>query len=97
MGIKYKYVTKNKKLAKFLLEKEKEKNILSDQSHLKYKTIEKNVEYVYHYGWPNIHLYAIGVYKLNNGYEISFDYCYEMDTQNIQNIKKVVYYNLNII
>jgi hypothetical protein len=52
MGIKYKYVTKNKKLVTFLLEKEKEKekNILSDQSHLKYKTIEKNVEYVYHYG-----------------------------------------------
>ena len=90
---RYKHVIKNKGLLKFLLEK----NILLNTQDLKYKTLEKTTEYINHYGWHNTHLYAIGIYKLNNGITISFDYCYEMDTKNIQNIKKVIYYNLLIL
>ena len=72
-------------------------NILLDIQHLKYKTLEKTTEYVNHYGWHNTHLYAIGIYKLNNGMTISFDYCYEMDIKNIQNIKKVIYCKLLLL
>lgn len=82
---KYKFVIKNTQLFNFLLQT----NILLDIiQHLKYKTLEKTTEYVNHYEWHNTYLYAIGIYKLNNGMTISFDYCYEMDIKNIQNIKK---------
>ena len=90
---KYKFVIKNTQLFNFLLQT----NILLDIQHLKYKTLEKTTEYVNHYGWHNTHLYAIGIYKLNNGMTISFDYCYEMDIKNIQNIKKVIYCKLLLL
>ena len=90
---KYKFVIKHTQLFNFLLQT----NILLDIQHLKYKTLEKTTEYVNHYGWHNTHLYAIGIYKLNNGMTISFDYCYEMDIKNIQNIKKVIYCKLLLL
>ena len=93
MGRSYKLVIKNIRLLNFLLQT----NILVDIQHIKYKTLEKTKEYVNHYGWSNTHLYAIGIYKLNNGMTISFNYCYEMDSQNIQNIKEVIYYNLLLL
>jgi hypothetical protein len=89
----YKSVTKNIRLFNFLIET----NILYDICSLKYKTLGKTTEYVHHYGWHNIHLYAIGIYKLNNNNEIAFDYCYEMDPKNTKNIKKVIHYNLQIL
>jgi hypothetical protein len=90
---KYKLVIKHSPLNRFLLQN----NMLQDTIKLKYKTLEKTTEYINHYGWSNTHLYAIGLYKLNNGFIISFDYCYEMDTINIQNIKKVIYCKLMIL
>ena len=89
----YKRLTKNKRLLKYIVQKNISDNII----YLKYKKLEKTKEYVHHYGWNNTHLYAIGIYKLNNGTIISFDYCYEMDQKNIHNIKKVIYYNLIIL
>lgn len=89
----YKHVMKNIRLLNFIIQK----NISMDIKNLKYKTLEKTTEYVNHYGWHNTHLYAIGIYKLNNGITISFDYCYEMDTKNIQNIKNVIYCNLVLL
>ena len=89
----YKHITKNIRLLNFIIQT----NILDDIQYLKYKTLEKTTEHVHHYGWDNTHLYAIGIYKLNNNIKISFDYCYEMDTKNIKNIKKVIYYNLVIL
>ncbi len=89
----YKSIMKNKRLLNFLLETK----ILDDIQCIKYKTIEKTTEHVHHYSYHNVHLYGIGIYKLNNNIEISFDYCYEMDPINIQNIKKVIYYNLQIL
>lgn len=85
----YKRVTKNIRIFKFL----EQTNIL-DVRRLKYKTLEKTTEYIDYYGWHEIHLYANGIYKLNNGIEISFDYCYEMDENNVKNIKKVIYCKL---
>jgi hypothetical protein len=52
---------------------------------------------MHHCGWYNTHLYAIGIYKLNNNIKITFDYYYEMDPVNTQNIKKVIYCNLQIL
>lgn len=93
MAKKYKYVIKNKKLLTFI----HQLNIVSNIQKLKYKTTEKITEYIYHYGWNNIHLYAIGTYTLNNGIKIYFDYCYEIDVNNIYNIKKIIYYNLYLM
>ena len=89
----YKSVMKNTRLLNFLLET----NVLDDIRCLKYKTLEKKTEYVHHYGWNNIHLYAIGIYKLSNNIEITFDYSYEMDIINTKNIKQVIYYNLKLL
>lgn len=86
----YRRITKNIRILNYLLQT----NILDDVRDLKYKTIEKQTEYIDYYGWNDIHLYANGIYKLNNGTEISFDYCYEIDQKNIKNIKKVIYCNL---
>lgn len=93
MGRSYKSIIKNIRLLNFLLET----NVLYDIQCLKYKTLEKTKEYVHHYGWHNTHLYAVGIYKLNNNIVITFDYCYEMDPINTQNINKVIYYNLQIL
>jgi hypothetical protein len=93
MSKRYKQVIKHKTLYNFLLETKTPENIKS----LKYKTIEKTIETVHHYGWQNPHLYGIGIYQLNNGITIGFNYCYEMDPQKIQNIKVVIYCNLAIL
>lgn len=91
----YKTVINNSRLLHFLLKT----NIYDDIKDIKYKTIERITESVHHYGWSNVHLYALGTYQLNNGNEINFDYCYEMDPNNIKNIKCVVschlYYIVN--
>ena len=89
----YKRLTKNKRLLKYIVQKNISDNII----YLKYKTLEKTKEYVHHYGWSNIHLYAIGIYKLSNNIEITFDYSYEMDIINTKNIKQVIYYNLKLL
>lgn len=86
MGKLYKPVMKNTCLRNFLIQT----NVLETIKKLKYKTLEKEKNYVHHYGWHNCHLYGIGVYQLNNGIKINFDYCYEMDIKNIHNIKKVI-------
>ncbi len=85
----YKRVTKNIRLLNYLLET----NILDDINRLKYKTSEKINEHVHHYGWDIIHLYAIGKYKLNNGIEISFDYCYEMEQKIFRILRKLYIVN----
>lgn len=93
MGKSYKYIMNHKCLRDFLLQTNK----LEDIKSVKYKTLERTTEYVHHYGWSNLHLYSIGIYQLNNGSKISFDYCYEMDREYPQNIKKVIYCKLSMI
>jgi len=87
---KSRYIIKNRRLNKYLIEK----NIIQEIGNIKYKTEEKNMEYVDYLGWKGIYLYANGIYKLNNGLIINFDYCYEMDINNWKNIKKVIYYHI---
>ena len=60
---------KNSRLLDFLLQT----YTLLDIQDLKYKTFEKTTKYVNHYELCNTHLYANGIYKLNNGIIISFD------------------------
>ena len=93
MGIFYKPVMKNACLRNFLIKT----NTIDLIRSLKYKTIEKTVEQVHHYGWHNPHLYAIGTYQLNNNIQIRFNYCYEMDPQNLQNIKNVISCHLSML
>ncbi len=93
MGILYKSVIKHKYLRDFLLTIYNYDVVRC----LKYKTYEKTIEYIHHYGWYNPHLYGIGIYKINNGINISFDYSYEMDPNNLQNITKVISCNLHIL
>lgn len=92
MGKSYKSILKNNALLHFI-----RSNNISDSSNIKYKTIQKTTEIIHHYGWNSIHFYSIGVYKLNNGIQISFDYCYEMDPSNIIKVQKIIYSKLLII
>jgi len=89
---KSRYIIKNRRLNKYLIEKK----IIEENENIKYRTEEKNIEYVDYLGWEGIYLYGTGRYKLSNGITINFDYCYEMDKNNMKNIKKVINYNLCI-
>ena len=61
----YKPVMKNTCLRNFLFQS----NMMKIIKSLKYKTIEKETEYVHHYGWCNTHLYAIG--RKTSGFSIT--------------------------
>lgn len=90
---RYKYVMKHGQLYDFLLETHPFEEVMG----LKYKTIERESETIHHYGWNYPHVYAIGIYQINNGIQIKFDYCYEVDSEHLYNIKKVVYFKLTRI
>ena len=84
MGRRFKRVMKRTPLREFLAGS-------AEIGKLKYKTIEKETEIVHHYGWHNVHLYSKGIYLLQDGREIMFDYCYEMnpnpkESKNISNV-----------
>lgn len=72
MGRRMKSVRKHAGLRNFLLQ------TIRDINCLKYRTLTKTIETVKYYGYPDIYTYGTGVYLLNNGVKLTYNYVYIM-------------------
>jgi hypothetical protein len=80
MAKRMKSVRKHAGLRNFLLQ------TISNIDCLKYRTLTKSIETVKYYGYPDIYTYGTGVYLLNNGVKLTYNYVYIMDCTQIKTV-----------